>query len=204
MTAPIALTMVALTAFGLSAALCGGARAQIVTTEITGTVGANASPAQDIDTLGLFGPAGRNLNGEKMDVTLKFDSSQLQEGGMAPGYSAWAGPSGSCAIKIGGVQAKPSIDRSGGIDSSRVYLYSDYQGMWGLAQYAQSATAPNVCGVTVTSTKHAFVPGVNLVEAFSYLPPKAERDMDSMYLDITVNGVRETVSASVKSLTYGP
>jgi len=187
--------------FMLAAAQSG--RAQTITTIFTGVVGANTSPSPDIDTLGLFGPAGASLNGKKMQFTLKFDASLLEEGGMSPGYSGWSGPSGSCAVKIGGKAAKPSIESLTGINSSRVYLYSDYQGVWELTQFAQSSSLPNVCGVTASSTKHEFVPGVVLVEAFGYKPPRVEQDTDSFYFDITVNGVREVVSANVKSLSYG-
>ncbi len=185
----------------IAAAPPGGA--QTITTVFKGVVGANNSPSPDIDTLGLFGPAGADLDGKTMQVTLTFDSSLLQEGGMSQGYSAWSGPSGTCAVKIGGKAAKPSVESLGGMNSSRVYLYSDYQGMWGLTQFAESSSMSNVCGVNASSMKHAFVPGVALVEAFGYHPPRKEQKTDSFYFDITVNGVREIVAADVKSLTYG-
>jgi hypothetical protein len=180
------------------------AAAQTMTTSIAGIVGANNSPGTDIDTLGLFGAAGTNLNGKTMKVTLTFASSQMMEGGQAPGYSAWSGPSGTCAVTIGGVRAKPSIEKLAGINSNRIYFYSDYQGTWELSQDAENSNAPDTCGLNVASTKHSFVPGVSLVQSFAYRPPRKERDDDNILLDITVNGVRETVTANVVSLKYSP
>jgi len=178
--------------------------AQTITTTFSGIVGAVTSPAQDIDTLGLFGPVGTDLNGLPMKVTLKFNAGALTEGGQSPGYSAWSGPSGSCAVTIGGRKAKPSIEKLTKINSTRVYFYSDYQGDWGLAQYAETSSAPDGCNLIANSAVNAFVPTVNLVQRFHYNPPQAEQSNDSILLDITVKGVRETVNASVTALKYGP
>jgi hypothetical protein len=196
----------ALLAIAFVAAAVAPASAQEMTTTIAGIVGANSSPGQDTDTLGLFGTAGADLNGLEMRITLKFDASQMQLGGSSPGYSAWSGPSGDCAAVIGGKHARPSIERETGIDSTRIYFYSDYQGTWALDQFAQSSTQPDSCSVQVLSTKHPFVPSAALVQSFSYKPPKKEAyaNGDSLVLDITVGGVRETVTASVASVTYGP
>jgi hypothetical protein len=196
----------ALLAIAFLAAAGAPVSAQVMTTTIAGIVGANSTPGQDIDTLGLFGAAGADLNGLEMRITLKFDSSLMQLGGASPGYSAWSGPSGSCAAIIGGKHARPSIERETGIDSTRIYFFSDYQGTWALDQFAQSSTLPDTCSVQVLSTKHPFVPSADLVQSFSYKPPKKEAyaNGDSLVLDITVGGVRETVTASVASVTYGP
>jgi hypothetical protein len=180
------------------------ARAQTITTVFSGVVGAVGSPAPDIDTLGLFGPKGADLTGKTMKITLKFDASLLTEGGQSPGYSAWSGPSGSCAVSIGGRRAKPAVEKLTGIDTSRVYLYSNYNGDWGLAQYAEASNAPDGCGVTANSVVNAFVPTVNLVQRFHYAPPLGEQYNDVIYMDITVKRVRETVNASTTSLKYGP
>jgi hypothetical protein len=154
--------------------------------------------------LGLFGPVGADLNGETMKVTLKFEASLMTEGGASPGYSAWSGPSGSCQVTIGGVKAKPSIEKLVGINSNRIYFFSDVDGTWELSQSTDSSMANgNACGVNVLSTKHHFVPSANLVQTFTYHPPKSEHlNGDSILLDITVNGVRETVSADVTSVKY--
>jgi len=48
------------------------------------------------------------------------------------------------------------------------------------------------------------VPGTALVQSFAYRPPLKERKDDNILLDITVNGVRETVTANVVSVQYGP
>jgi hypothetical protein len=180
------------------------AAAQTMTTRISGVVGANSSAGPDIDTLGLFGAAGANLNGKTMKVTLTFASSLMEEGGQAPGYSAWSGPSGTCAVTIGGVRAKPSIEKLTGINSNRIYFYSGYQGTWELSQDAESSNEPDTCGLNVSSTRHKFVPGTALVQSFAYRPPLKERKDDNILLDITVNGVRETVTANVVSVQYGP
>lgn len=180
------------------------AAAQVMTTTIIGIVGADNSPPADTDTLGLFGPVGADLNGETMKVTLKFEASLMTEGGASPGYSAWSGPSGSCQVTIGGVKAKPSIEKLVDINSNRIYFFSDVDGTWELSQSTDSSMANgNACGVNVLSTKHHFVPSANLVQTFAYHPPKSEHlNGDSILLDITVNGVRETVSADVTSVKY--
>jgi hypothetical protein len=180
------------------------AAAQVMTTTIIGIVGADNSPPADTDMLGLFGPVGADLNGETMKVTLKFEASLMTEGGASPGYSAWSGPSGSCQVTIGGVKAKPSIEKLVGINSNRIYFFSDVDGTWELSQSTDSSMANgNACGVNVLSTKHHFVPSANLVQTFAYHPPKSEHlNGDSILLDITVNGVRETVSADVTSVKY--
>jgi hypothetical protein len=180
------------------------AAAQVMTTTIIGIVGADNSPPADTDTLGLFGPVGADLNGETMKVTLKFEASLMTEGGASPGYSAWSGPSGSCQVTIGGVKAKPSIEKLVGINSNRIYFFSDVDGTWELSQSTDSSMANgNACGVTVLSTKHHFVPSANLVQTFAYHPPNSEHlNGDSILMDITVNGVRETVSADVTSVKY--
>jgi hypothetical protein len=180
------------------------AAAQVMTTTIIGIVGADNSPPADTDTLGLFGPVGADLNGETMKVTLKFEASLMTEGGASPGYSAWSGPSGSCQVTIGGVKAKPSIEKLVDINSNRIYFFSDVDGTWELSQSTDSSMANgNACGVNVLSTKHHFVPSANLVQTFTYHPPKSEHlNGDSILLDITVNGVRETVSADVTSVKY--
>ena len=180
------------------------AAAQVMTTTIIGIVGADNSPPADTDTLGLFGPVGTDLNGKTMKATLKFEASLMTEGGASPGYSAWSGPSGSCQVTIGGVKAKPSIKKLVGINSNRIYFFSDVDGTWELSQSTDSSMANgNACGVNVMSTKHPFVPSANLVQTFAYHPPKSEHlNGDSILLDITVNGVRETVSADVTSVKY--
>ncbi len=71
-----------------AACIVAPAAAQTMTTTIAGIVGANNPPGTDIDTLGLFGAAGTNLNGKTMKVTLTFASSQMMEGGQAPGFCA--------------------------------------------------------------------------------------------------------------------
>jgi hypothetical protein len=201
MASSCALALVATAAVAVAAT---AANAQVMITTISGAVGANSVPGPDIDTLGLFGQAGANLNGLAMRVTLKFEASLMNEGGESPGYSAWSGASGTCAVTIGGVRAKPSIQKLTGMDSNRIYFYSDYQGTWALDQYVQNSNLPDVCGLAVSSTKHAFVPSADLVQTFSYKPPKKEAiGGDSLYFDITVNGVRETVTADVRSVKYG-
>lgn len=186
------------------AASVAPATAQTMTTTISGTVGASNEPGPDIDTLGLFGQVGASLNGLSMRVTLKFAASQMNEGGQANGYSAWSGPSGTCAVTIGGVHAKPSVEKLTGMDSNRIYFYSNYQGVWALDQYVETANLPDTCGIDVSSTKHPFVPSAALVQSFAYKPPKPEQADDQIVLDITVNGVRETVTADVISVKYGP
>jgi hypothetical protein len=188
----------------LCACTAAPAAAQTMTTTISGVVGANSSHGTDIDTLGLFGPTGTNLNGKTMKVTLTFASSLMEEGGQAPGYSAWSGPSGTCAVTIGGVRANPSIEKLTGIDSNRIYFYSDYQGTWELSQDAENSNEPDTCGLNVSSTRHKFVPGTALVQSFAYRPPLKERKDDNILLDITVTGVRETVTANVQSVKYSP
>jgi len=192
----------ALLAAPILAFLATPAVAQVVTTVVTGLVGANASPSQDIDTLGLFGPVGADLTGKSFKMTLTFNAAVLEEGGASPGYSAWAGPSGTCVVLIGGKRAKPTIEKDAGIDSSRVYLYAGAEGTWALQQDAQNSTEPNACEINVGSTVHHFVPSAALVQSFAYHPPRKEQPNDRILLDITVNGVRETLSANVKSLTY--
>lgn len=188
-------------------ALAGApAAAQVMTTTLGGIVGADNAPGPDIDTLGLFGPVGADLNGLTMKVTLRFEASLMIEGGASPGYSAWSGPSGSCQVTIGGVKAKPAIEKLVDINSNRIYFYSDVGGTWALDQYTESSNADgNTCGVNVISAKHPFVPSASLVQTFGYHPPKSEHlNGDSILLDITVNGVRETVSADVTSVKYSP
>jgi hypothetical protein len=185
-------------------AFAAPATAQVMTTTINGIVGANNVPAADTDALGLFGPVGTNLNGQTMRVTLKFEASLMNEGGQSPGYSAWSGPSGSCQVTIGGVRAKPAVEKLVGINSNRIYFYSDVSGTWALDQSTDSSQSNgNACGVTVMSTKHPFVPSANLVQTFAYHPPVKEHlNGDNFLMDITVNGVRETVSADVTSVKY--
>jgi hypothetical protein len=194
-------SLLACTIFAGAAAPAG---AQIITTTFTGVVGAVGSPAPNVDTLGLFGTKGADLTGQTMKITLKFDASVLMEGGQSPGYSAWSGPSGSCAVSVAGRKAKPSVEKLTKIDTSRVYFYSNYNGDWGLAQYAETTITPSGCGVTANSTVNAFVPSVNLVQRFHYAPTLAEQPNDVIYMNITVKGVRETVNASTTSLKYGP
>jgi hypothetical protein len=193
-----------LLALPIIASAAAPAAAQVMTTTIIGVVGADNSPPADIDTLGLFGPVGVDLNGQTMKVTLKFEASLMNEGGASPGYSAWSGPSGSCQVTIGGVKAKPPVEKLVGINENRIYFYSDVNSTWALEQSTDSSMANgNACGVNVTSTKHPFVPSANLVQTFAYHPPKSEHlNGDSILLDITVNGVRETVSADVTSVKY--
>jgi hypothetical protein len=188
----------------LAAASVAPAAAQTMVTTISGTVGANTEPGPDIDTLGLFGQVGANLNGLPMRMTSKFAASQMNEGGQANGYSAWSGPSGTCAVTIGGVHAKPSVQKLTGMDNNRIYFYSDYQGTWALYQDVENANMPDTCGIAVASGTNPFVPSAALVQSFAYKPPKTEQINDQIVLDITVNGVREAVTADVKSVTYGP
>jgi hypothetical protein len=194
-----------LLALPIVAAAAAPAAAQVMTTTAIGIVGAGNTPPADTDTLGLFGPVGANLNGLTMKVTLKFEASLMTEGGQSPGYSAWDGDSGSCQVTIGGVRAKPTIEKLVDINANRIYFYSDVNGTWTLFQSTDSTnTDGNACNVNVTSTKHPFVPSANLVQTFAYHPPKSEHlNGDSILLDITVNGVRETVSADVTSVKYG-
>jgi hypothetical protein len=196
-------TLRILCAVVFAAPLSVPAAAQTLTTKVTGIVGANTTPGTDIDTLGLFGPAGANLNGLTMHVTITFDASVMSEGGASPGYSAWSGPSGTCAVTVNGVRAKPSIEALTNINTNRIYFYSDYQGTWELSQDTEATGAPDTCGLTVSSTKHAFVPSAALVQSFNYKVPRKEQTDDIILLDITVNGVRETVTADAKSLKYG-
>ena len=195
----------AVLAFVMLAPLAAPAAAQVMTTTVSGIVGANNSPDSDTDTIGLFGPVGADLNGLTMKVTLKFEASLMTEGGASTGYSAWSGPSGSCQVTIGGVKAKPAIEKLTDINSNRIYFYSNVGGTWALDQYTESSNADgNACSVNVTSTKNPFVPSALLVQTFAYHPPKKEHlNGDSILLDITVNGVRETVNADVTSLKYG-